>query len=422
MTYDVTHEQPAAALTPGRTSFESPTQPMAGGFEFADGLHIWSTADPAADADQVRVRGLGLRTTAYLKRRFISGDEVASDGLYHDEWDDRSVVFFAKRHTKEATGRMILCNKKGGLGSLPTVKQMKIDPDSLKEAVGTKRIRDIDPTKTVEISAVAASGSSRVGEIGAVLALYTTMLRHSLEQGHTTWILNTHPLFQRMLRAMAGEEQVHKIGEPRQHMGTIDTPFAIRTQDLARKLLTTSDPARQAAKEHLIRALEGADVAKIPADIRQLMTGRGIPWNSPSRLESILGSRKALARIGFNGTLIAYTAARAASLSQISEFHGNIGIFYVLDAAPVPLYVWGVENMLSGKDARTRALGALAAAGTFAAPYLYAGVEGSHYPAYVAGVAAGCIAFTAGMQVKERLTGTRKERNLHAVLSASPIE
>jgi hypothetical protein len=79
------------------------------------------------------------------------------------------------------------------------------------------------------------------------------------------------------------------------------------------------------------------------------------------------------------------------SLSQVSEFHGNLGIFYGLDAAPIPLYAWGVENMLSGKDARTRALGALAAAGTFAAPYLYANASGFRAGLLGAGPVSGCV-------------------------------
>lgn len=397
---------------------------LTGGFEPAENLRIFSSTGPFT-GDLVQEAGQELRTQVYLEHGFITEDELDSDGVYRDKYEDRSVYFYSRNGTKDGTIRMIDCDakKRGGIASLPTFEDFSIEPELLKEALGVERLTDIDPKKTVEISALASmfkKDPGEKGELDAIPALYSIMLRHSLEQGHTAWVFSTHPAVQKILKGLIGEEQLHQVGDPMYHMGTKDTPYVVKPQEVVRKLLGSSDPKYDFHKLYLRRIFDGMDARNVPKDIRDILDANEIEYQTPSRMERILSSRKNLGRLGVNGALIAYTTARAVPLSQLHQFHGGdigVGIFWGLDTAPVPLYVWGMEKTFSNKSTtRERALGAVAAAGTFAAPYAYAYAEGSHYPGYVNAAVAGFIGLAVGTEAVKRVSRKRQEQDLTARL------
>lgn len=319
-----------------------------------------------------------LHTQTYLREAYIKPDDLSNDGLYH-QYADRSTYFYRRTARRAVAVRQIECGR-GGLLTLPTAHNFEIDPDRLKAAAGVEKLRDISKKKTVEISALASQAlegpADAKEDLMSVPLLYSEMLRHSLEQGQEYWLLNTYDSLARNLRMLIGKDQLHQIGEARDYLGSVTTPYLIKPQDVVRTILSSESRRFDFQKAHLKHVFDGIDDRLIPKDIRLLMDDNGIEANKTSDVKRIVTNPRVLAMSG----LAAYCTARVLPFGGIEEFDGSIAALWAIDIGTVPTYVKGVEMATTGKTATTRSIGYTMATGSFAAPYVYAISEGKDYP------------------------------------------
>jgi hypothetical protein len=382
-------------------------------------IDVFSSDAPGAFGEQTKYAAQKLHTDVYLEHGFIKESDVNDLGFYVDEYVDRSTYWYVKNGSKVAAARQIDCDKKEGILSLPTIHNFAIDPDELAETAGVRSVVDLKPKEVVEISALASRKTEDGvrGDFDAVPALYTTLLRRSLEQGHKLWVLNVDPHFIRKLNGLLGEDQVHILGQSMQYMGPATTPVAINPQEVVRKILGTKDEAYDFHKAYLRGILTGVKDRNIPKDIRGLLAENEIPTSRTSALGRLVTNKEVAVQAG----MMAYSAARAFPAAGLSEFHGNVWDLWSIDIATSIPYVRGLFSMYTSNSIPRRVGGAAMAVSSFVAPYAYLYAEGNSYPAYVNGIVGGLVTTAVGKEIFSRHRRAHKEAVLDAGLR-QPLE
>jgi len=353
-------------------------------------------------ASATKVAAKELHTRVYLEKGFITPDDLNSDGVFTDEYSERAVYIIAHSKNRRSACRYFPASRKDGLMSLPTPKHFSLDPETIKETAGVRRLTDIKANEVIEVSGLVSvkEGDDLPddrGELNATRLVYAQILRESLDAGHKLWLLNTHESLVRSLKMLVGREQVNVLGEVRDYMGSPTVPVAINPQEVVRAALEDQGRLGDMKREYLKETLKGVSDRHLPDDILALLDKNDIAYEKSSNLQRLLRNRKALAMAALSG----YALARAVPVANVDEFHGSAAIFAGIDLATVPPYAWGLAETVAGKTIIKRSLGAVAAAGSFAAPYAYFWAEGHDYPAYVNFVVGGIVTAAAGLEARK---------------------
>ena len=369
-------------------------------------------------------RAQEIHTEVYLQRGFIDEEQLNDEGLFVDEYAERSAYFFHEGAGREVGARLISATKKEKLLSLPTAKLFAIDPDKVAEAAGVQRLGDLGRHDVVEVSGLASRArelpiDGSPSELDPVSILYAKMIRHSVEQGHKLWLLNADPLLLRDMKHRLGDEQVIEVGEKRRYMGPPTRPAAINPSRVVEDVFTGDNEQNQ---QFLTAAFDGIDLSNASKRVRQLVKERDIPHTEGSCVKKVLLDPRTAAY----SVIFGYSAARAIPVTAVDEFEGSVPALWAIDVGTAIPYTWGVIETFSGdtplsrKIGRTAAksIGATVAAGTFIAPYAYFYANGREYPAYVNAVVAGFV----GIAGISEVTKQRKERRIRAALQATNLE
>lgn len=349
--------------------------------------------------ERVKRAAQELHTKVYLEKGFITGEDLDEDGLFVDEYSDRSVHILAHSSKRRTACRYIQATRREGIMSLPTAKHFSIDPEVIKKVASVRRLTDLKSKEVIEVSGLVsvqedAEGESPRDELNATRLLYAQILRESLDAGHKLWLLNTHKELIRSLRILVGHEQVHELGEIKEYMGSPTVPVAINPQEVVRAVLEAEGRLGDMKREYLKETLEGVSDKHLSDDILQLLDKHGITYEKSSTLQRILRNRKAMAMTALTG----YALARAVPVANVEGFEGSAAAFAAIDIATVPPYAWGLTEMVTGRSLGRRATAASVAAGSFAAPYVYFWAEGHNYPPYVNAVVGGIIGSAVAME------------------------
>lgn len=374
-------------------------------------------------SDETR-RAQEIHTEVYLQREFIHEDQLNDEGLFVDEYAQRSTYFFHEGAGREVGARLISATKKEKLLSLPTAKLFSIDPDRVAEAAGVQRLGDLGRRDVVEVSGLASRAKElpvdgNPNELDPVSVLYAKMIRHSIERGHKLWLLNADPLLLRDMKRRLGDEQVIEVGEKRRYMGPPTRPAVISPSRVVEDVFTGSNEQNQ---QFLTAAFHGIDLSNASKHVRQLVKERDIPHVEGSQVKKLARDPRTLAYAAIFG----YSAVRAIPVAAVDEFEGSVPVFLAIDVGTAIPYTWGVIETFSGNTplsrkvgrAAAKSIGATVAAGTFIAPYAYFYANGREYPAYVNAVVAGFVGIAGISEVAKQ----RKEKRIRATLEATDLE
>lgn len=379
-----------------------------------------TTVETSRDQPEVKSRAQALSTAIYLREGFIEPAQLDDDGIYRDQYVDRSVYLYASNERRETVCRYIKADRKaGGILSLPTLHHFSVDPEIVREVAGVDRLSSITPSQAIEVSALASlpreTDSGRpVTDLDATRLIYSQILRHSLDDGHRLWVMNTHPRLVRHLRILLGDEQVKQIGEERDYMGSLTMPVALNPQEVVRSALNDDGPLGAMKREYLQRVLPGVKGGALTPALRETLDTHEIPYGRPNAMQRLKKHHKALAYTG----ITAYAAARAIPLASIEEFHGNPWVFWGIDVGTAFPYTWGLIEVATAKKPARKVLGGAVAAGSFAAPYVYFWAEGEQYPVWVNGIVAGIVG-VAGLAA---VRGVKKDLALDQGLRGNTLE
>lgn len=371
----------------------------------------------AEHGDTIKRNAQLLHTRVYLEKGYITPEEVSEDGIFEDEYTSRSTYLFAENSLRDSTCRYIAATKKDGIMSLPTAKYFSVDADVIRDTSGVKRLSSLKSREVIEVSALASvqhgdSSQGRRGELDATRLLYARILRDSLDQGHKLWLLNTHEALVRNLELLLGKEQIHRLGEVMEYMGSPTVPVAINPQEVVRTSLADGSDFGDMKRQYLQETLSGVSDRYLSKDLIALLDAHNISYERSPLGARILRHQKAIGYTAIAG----YTMARAVPVANIQEFDGNPWIFFGIDFATSFPYAWGLVETVTGKTPLRRITGGATAAGSFAAPYVYFWAEGNDYPAWVNGVVGGIIG-VAGLAA---VNGIRKDNQLVKRLSTKP--
>lgn len=363
--------------------------------------------------ETIKNKSQELHTKVYIEKGYVSLDQLDKNGIFTDEYDDRSVYFFAENSLRDSTCRYITASKKDGIMSLPTAKYFAVDPNVIRHAAGVDRLSSIAAKDVIEVSALASlqHGELKQGrraELDATRLLYARILRDSLDKGHKLWLLNTHEELVRYLEVLLGKEQIHRLGEAKEYMGSPTVPVAINPQKVVETALKDESSLGEMKREYLHETLQGVSDTYLNKDMLALLESQDIEYERSSPAKRFLRHKRALAYVAIAG----YTAARAVPVAHVEGFEGNAGIFFAIDFATSFPYTWGLVEVATAKKPIRRLAGGAVAAGSFAAPYIYFWAEGNGYPAWVNGVVGGIVG-VAGLAA---VNGIRKDKILEKKL------
>lgn len=377
---------------------------------------------PGDDSDARRSQE--IHTDVYLRRGFIEPDQLNEEGLFLDDYVERSTYFYQESESREVGARLISATKKESMLSLPTAKLFSVDPDKIAEAAGVHRLSELSYKSVVEVSGLAARSKGQIEksvlpELDPVSVMYAKMLRHSVEQNHDLWLLNADPLLLRDMKHRLGDDQVAVVGERQEYMGPPTIPAAINPRRVVEDILSNSDSEN---RRFIEEAFQGVDITNAPGSLRGAIKESGIPYVEGSQLK-----RKALdPRTLAYAAILGYSAARAVPVAAVDEFEGSVPLLWTIDVGTAIPYTWGAIETFSGNTPLSRKIGRVAAksvgitvaAGTFIAPYAYFYANGRDYPAYINAIVAGFVG-VAGVSETLKL---RKEKRLRSALQKTRLE
>lgn len=380
---------------------------------------------PNKAPDNTTLRAQEIHTKVYLEKGFIDEHQLNEDGLFIDDYADRSAYFFHEGSRREVGARLISATKKDKLLSLPTAKLFSIDPDTLTEAAGVHRLGDLRQKDVVEVSGLAARIKEAAvedgvpGELDPVSILYAKMLRHSIEEGHKVWLLNADPLLLRDMKHRLGHDQVVEVGEKQQYMGPPTRPAAINPSKVVESVLAGDNEQN---KQFIGAAFHGINLTNASKSVRELVKENDIPYVEGSRARKVLLDPRTAAY----SVILGYSAARALPVTAVDEFEGSVPALWAIDVGTAIPYTWGVIETFSNNTPLSRkvghvaakSIGATVAAGTFIAPYAYFYANGREYPGYVNAVIAGFVGVAGVSEVMKH----RKEKRIRTALEETELK
>lgn len=379
---------------------------------------VFLSNDKRAGRDILQ-RAQRLHTDVYLREGFITDTDLNEQGLYVDAYAERSTYLFAETPQRDATIRYIRPTRREGLLSLPTLEHFAVDSSTLREVAQVDRLSNLTAGQVIEVSALASvyrdsAMKHRSGDLEATKLLYARLLRQSLDDGHKLWVMNTHEQLVRHLTMLLGDDQVHRIGEPKEYLGSVTVPIALSPGSVVESALRDESRLGPMKREYLVKTLQGVSEAHVSNELVALLDAHGITHEKPSTAERLRRHQKALAYAG----ITAYALGRAVPVANIEGFEGNIATFAAIDVATVFPYTWGLIELATAQKPVRRLAGGAVAATSFAAPYAYFWAEGEGYPLWVNGAVAAIVG-TAGLNA---VRGLRKDRRIEQGLSRDKSE
>ncbi|GEM_PF-1012279 len=385
------------------------------------------TSDDPERGGEVKRAAQALHTRVYLKEGFIDESQINEDGLYLDEYSNRSTYYFVINGKKDVVARQINATKKDGLLSLPTFQKFVCDPEKVKEVAGVERITDLAPSEVVEISALSSERKGQLdpaevdkpqNNLDAVPFLYAQMLRDSVEKGHKLWITNMEESLVKSITGMIGSEQLIKVGEPKAYMGPPTTPYALNPQATIEAILKSKIPYMDIYKNYIKTVFKGVNVDKVPAEFAELLEEFGIETSRESFVRRKVLSREGKIQIAAQTAMLGYSVGRIVPLMRTEEFQGSNAAFLGIDLATSVPYTYGALKMFNGKSPKDKLIGAALAIPSFIAPYAYYYAQGEGYPTkvnvYVGALVLGALGKEVGARIAARRRGNKIERIMTA--------
>lgn len=364
---------------------------------------IMSSSDPVYGME-VRQIAQTIHTEAYLANAFITEDQLDSDGIFVDEYSDRSNYLVSEKDNRRSACRYIHASKKGGILSLPTAQHFSLNPQVIKAAAGVNRLSDLKSREVIEVSGLASvlldgetADIGRSNKLDATRLLYASILRHSLDQGHKLWLLNTDKYLLRSLELLVGKEQIHRLGEETEYMGPPTIPVAINPQDVVKAAFADKTDFGVMKQQYLREELPGVNTKHLSNELKAILIENEIEVKEESKMKRLLTNRRALAYTA----IIGYSSLRALPVAGVEEFHGSVPLLWGIDVGTAVPYTWGLIETVAAKKTSRRVTGGVVAAGSFVAPYAYFWAEGQDYPPYVNAIAGGLIGLATTLEISK---------------------
>ncbi len=355
-----------------------------------------------------------IHTRVYLENGYITEDDIDENGLYSDEYTERSEHIVVNIGNKHTAMRLISADKKhGGILSLPTAQHFSIDSDLLLATAKATRLSDIKAREVVEVSGLSAiqstEGASHAEAFDATRQAYATALRISLDQGHKLWLMNIDEKFKHHLDTILGKGLVTQLGEAGQYMGPPTIPAALNPQEVVLSILTDETSRfKDMNREDITKTLEGVNEKYLSRKLIKQLHAHDIGTEKESLASKAWNNKLAVIYAG----IIGYSALRFVPVGFVDQFNGSVSAFAAIDIGTAVTQVASMDMMFKGKNRTIRTLGALGATASFVAPYAYFYANGEDYP-WGVNVAAGTFAaIGVGIEVAKSVKDTKIKNTL----------
>jgi hypothetical protein len=230
-----------------------------------------------------------VHTNAYLDSGIIVPDDLSIEGFAGVKHLGESDFHLVVNGTKAATARLIMSDRLGSIGMLPTVEHFEFDRERAAEVAGVDNFNELLPGRVAEISSLgsvelAANVSEGNGNVlGAARVLYASLLRSALDNGHTLWMQNIDGTYDRILKMLLGKGHAVKLGPEQPYMGPPTFPMAVNpTEVLISKLSDESGSEGAKRDKQHIRSVFGGHhfSSPLPDSVHDLMKDNGIEFTS----------------------------------------------------------------------------------------------------------------------------------------------
>lgn len=229
-----------------------------------------------------RLKAQELHTRIYLENGYINESQLDNNGLFVDEYTDRSKYFYIKNEAKETACRYISANEEEGLISLPTIKNFGIDYNKLAKVAHVDDFCDLDAHSVIEVSGLV-SDIDRKGlnseTFDTTKQIYTKLLRESLDKGYKLWVMNVDERLEKYFSLVLGRNSVVRLGEPREYIGDSTIPVALNPQDIVKNIMTSKGHLVNIVRAHLIDTMGGVKKDFIDDELIAILSSNGIEMN-----------------------------------------------------------------------------------------------------------------------------------------------
>ena len=245
---------------------------------------------------------------------------------------------------------------------------------------GVDRAGDLT-TRIVEVpgslSDIAAEGFSPHSPAGHALS---HELHDAIQRRVRLWIADIPTRDLPRLRDALGADIIHEAGVARDGY----TPVAMSPLELLEHWASGSDEQR----EFMRVAMAGLDTLTTSSHATHASRAVGASIIERASFLKLCRNPKFIAYV----VVLVYSMARAVPVMYVPHFRGDWRILWVIDMITAIPYTWGLIEMVAGQKLWHRIVGAVTAAVTFLAPYVYFLMYGRHAPPGV-WTAIACIFF-----------------------------
>lgn len=420
-----------------------------------DAVKVVATDDPTLP-ETIRQASRQVYSRVYRMRGIVADHELDQTGVVPGDpkVEARTTRFLGINGRRVAAAGMVQADKKdGGLLSLPTFAHLATDPERLFAATGAQRLIDLDPSEFVEITGLGVESipgrHKTPGEHNPVDVTYFEMLARSLVgmdksgrmdgsgQSKKWWVMNVEDWLRDDVAQMAGEANIHDLGDLQPYMGPDTRPILLDVLNTVRAILDPNHPSHKDDAKHeqyatyLRAALRGADEANIPDDIRTLLRDQGVELRSETRRQRVAhliqerlkdpNVQKAM----FIVPLVGYSVGRDVLAGTRGVYDGNMAVLMAVDVATAFGQAWSMQEGWSARSMRRRIVAAVGAVACFAAPYAFVyAVERQNHPEQdfsIPPAAKVVIGGMAGVAVYMQASAILRENRLRRGLRQSDI-
>ena len=387
-----------------------------------EGLSQEETCFPTKDPVLIHA-ARQLTATEYLRRGFVTQDQIGEDGTIlheHDPYKDHSTYFVKLTPEGEvaATLRVINYDPAKGKKSFPI-----LDHESELEESYVEKLKVIGTENLLEVSALVRS--KELDKDGsAALQLYRQMMIDSWandKTGKGTLIMACNPVLYENFRLLF-DGSMQRIGPDLDLPGQEAIPAmleltdgSINVADISRDKKNPYNKLHKTVIEYffagtdankinpqIVDALDAnaytdltrrmrendwSDLGNIDASIQSKLTRAAVPGKIREK------AKKYRPEIAANVLLAGYTALRTVGVAQgvdpVSDT--NWETFLAIELGTQVPYTWGISDLIRGglKDEYPRSrkmLASTAVGSAFIAPYAYVAAEGGAENLQAAGV------------------------------------
>lgn len=292
-------------------------------------------------------------------------------------------------------------NPPSKLVDLPIVRKYCLDPDIIRNVARVPRLSDLSKNTVTDVSWLCSDQFENIEQFLA--SEYGDKFLHALREAarkkvslwlleasynqisKLTELLDTTDIFECGVWGLKREKAYNrrfdnlKIGPKANFNREITRPWAIPVHSL---LLGIAGAWRQLSQKTQIKiriALSGLDGSHMLPSIVKALNKCQIPIHTRSQIYRIITDPKVITYI----VVFIYSALRVLPVMLVKEFRGSLLVLWTLDLGTAVPYTWGILKMVTGRTRNQRLLGAVVSIITFLTPYIYFGITGKDYPAYV---------------------------------------